>query len=68
MVGDVQAELNAVFTLDSRLGGDTPDDDAADPVQISVAAPDADDDATDDATGGTTDDAADRRRPDADTA
>jgi predicted transcriptional regulator len=68
VVGDVQAELNAVFTLDSRLGGDTPDDDAADPVQISVAAPDADDDVTDDATGGTTDDAADRRRPDADTA
>ena len=44
VVGDVQAELNAVFTLDSRLGGDTPDDDAADPVQISVAAPDGDDD------------------------
>ena len=44
VVGDVQAELNAVFTLDSRLGGDTPDDDAEDPVQISVAAPAADDD------------------------
>ena len=44
VVGDVQAELNAVFTLDSRLGGNAPDDDAEDPVQISVAAPDADDD------------------------
>ena len=44
VVGDVQAELNAVFTLDSRLGGNTPDDDGEDPVQISVAAPAADDD------------------------
>jgi predicted transcriptional regulator len=44
VVGDVQAELNAVFTLDSRLGGNAPDDDAEDPVQISVAAPNTDGD------------------------
>ncbi|VTT87916.1 Predicted transcriptional regulators [Halorubrum sp. DM2] len=35
VVGDVQAELNAVFNLDRRLGGESPDGDA-EPVQISV--------------------------------
>jgi hypothetical protein len=34
-VGDVQAELNAVFNLDRRLGGESPDGDT-EPVQISV--------------------------------
>jgi predicted transcriptional regulator len=33
-VGQVQEELNAVFTLDSRLGGDEPADD--EPITISV--------------------------------
>ncbi|WP_435093712.1 helix-turn-helix domain-containing protein [Halorubrum sp. N11] len=35
VVGDVQQELNAVFNLDRRLGGESPDGDA-EPVQISV--------------------------------
>ncbi|MFC7185605.1 winged helix-turn-helix domain-containing protein [Halorubrum yunnanense] len=35
VVGDVQEELNAVFNLDRRLGGESPDGDA-EPVQISV--------------------------------
>ncbi|MEZ3164389.1 winged helix-turn-helix domain-containing protein [Halorubrum sp. RMP-47] len=35
VVGDVQAELNAVFNLDRRLGGESPDGDS-EPVQISV--------------------------------
>ena len=35
VVGDVQAELNAVFNLDRRLGGESPDGDT-EPVQISV--------------------------------
>jgi predicted transcriptional regulator len=49
VVGDVQAELNAVFNLDRRLGGESPDGDD-EPVQISVARS-ADDDAdADDAT------------------
>jgi predicted transcriptional regulator len=41
VVGDVQAELNAVFNLDRRLGGESPDGDT-EPVQISV---DGDDEA-----------------------
>ena len=35
VVGDVQRELNAVFNLDRRLGGESTDGDA-EPVQISV--------------------------------
>ncbi len=35
VVGDVQAELNAVFNLDRRLGGESPEGDA-EPVRISV--------------------------------
>jgi predicted transcriptional regulator len=35
VVGDVQRELNAVFNLDRRLGGESPDGDA-EPVRISV--------------------------------
>jgi predicted transcriptional regulator len=35
VVGDVQRELNAVFNLDRRLGGESPDGDA-EPVKISV--------------------------------
>ena len=35
VVGDVQRELNAVFNLDRRLGGESPDGDT-EPVQISV--------------------------------
>ena len=49
VVGDVQAELNAVFNLDRRLGGeDTNGDD--EPVQISVAGDETtgDDEATGD--------------------
>ncbi|MFW6317545.1 MAG: winged helix-turn-helix transcriptional regulator [Halorubrum sp.] len=42
VVGDVQRELNAVFNLDRRLGGESPDGDA-EPVRISVD----DDDETD---------------------
>lgn len=33
VVGDIQAELNAVFNLDEHLGGEEPTDD---PVQITV--------------------------------
>ena len=36
VVGDVQAELNAVFNLDRRLGGESTEGDD-EPVQISVA-------------------------------
>jgi predicted transcriptional regulator len=43
VVGDVQRELNAVFNLDRRLGGESPDGDS-EPVQISV-----DDDESDEA-------------------
>ena len=39
VVGDVQAELNAVFNLDRRLGGESADGDD-EPVQISVAGDD----------------------------
>ena len=49
VVGDVQAELNAVFNLDRRLGGESPDGDT-EPVQISVDGKDgedADDEASD---------------------
>ncbi|WP_050034098.1 winged helix-turn-helix domain-containing protein [Halorubrum halophilum] len=42
VVGDVQRELNAVFNLDRRLGGESPDGDA-EPVQISVDSDGADD-------------------------
>jgi len=45
VVGDVQRELNAVFNLDRRLGGESPDGDT-EPVQISVG--DDDDGNTDD--------------------
>jgi predicted transcriptional regulator len=43
IVGDVQSELNTVFNLDDHLGGVDPgsDDEAAEPVTISVE--DADD-------------------------
>ncbi|SFR46194.1 winged helix-turn-helix domain-containing protein [Halorubrum sodomense] len=47
VVGDVQAELNAVFNLDRRLGGESPDGDA-EPVQISVGGEGDDPDATED--------------------
>jgi predicted transcriptional regulator len=51
VVGDVQRELNAVFNLDRRLGGESPDGDT-EPVRISVGdedEPSADDaDAADD--------------------
>jgi predicted transcriptional regulator len=45
VVGDVQAELNAVFNLDRRLGGESRDGDT-EPVQISVG---GEGDETDDA-------------------
>ncbi|GAA0542700.1 helix-turn-helix domain-containing protein [Halorubrum ejinorense] len=50
VVGDVQAELNAVFNLDRRLGGESPDGDT-EPVQISVGGEDDENghDETDDA-------------------
>ena len=41
VVGDVQAELNAVFNLDRRLGGKSADGDD-EPVQISVAGDESD--------------------------
>ncbi|OYR55230.1 winged helix-turn-helix domain-containing protein [Halorubrum halodurans] len=41
VVGDVQAELNAVFNLDRRLGGESAEGDD-EPVKISVAGADAD--------------------------
>ena len=49
VVGDVQAELNAVFNLDRRLGGEDTDGDD-EPVQISVAGDETtgDDEATGD--------------------
>ncbi|WP_128905857.1 winged helix-turn-helix domain-containing protein [Halorubrum amylolyticum] len=43
VVGDVQRELNAVFNLDRRLGGESPDGDA-EPVQISVDGDEGDED------------------------
>ncbi|EMA68770.1 transcriptional regulator, TrmB [Halorubrum aidingense JCM 13560] len=46
VVGDVQRELNAVFNLDRRLGGESPDGDT-EPVRISVG--DADESSADDA-------------------
>ena len=50
VVGDVQAELNAVFNLDRRLGGESPDGDD-DPVRISVLPGDDDADGDDHADG-----------------
>lgn len=44
VVGDVQAELNAVFNLDRRLGGESPEGDA-EPVRISVGGDDESEDA-----------------------
>ena len=46
VVGDVQAELNAVFNLDRRLGGESPDGDY-DPVRISLLPGDDDADGDD---------------------
>ncbi|ELZ47118.1 transcriptional regulator, TrmB [Halorubrum coriense DSM 10284] len=57
VVGDVQAELNAVFNLDRRLGGESPDGDT-EPVQISV-------DGQDDAVGTEIDAAGDASEGDA---
>ncbi|MFC6771092.1 helix-turn-helix domain-containing protein [Halorubrum pallidum] len=67
VVGDVQQELNAVFNLDRRLGGEAPEGDA-DPVRISVGdADDADEDAADEeTTGGSDTDGASADEPDAD--
>ncbi|WP_281193634.1 winged helix-turn-helix domain-containing protein [Halorubrum sp. F4] len=52
VVGDVQAELNAVFNLDRRLGGESGEGDD-EPVQISVAGADEETDSSgdDDADG-----------------
>lgn len=47
VVGDVQRELNAVFNLDRRLGGKSPDGDS-EPVQISIGDGDASETAVDD--------------------
>ncbi|WP_017342876.1 winged helix-turn-helix domain-containing protein [Halorubrum sp. T3] len=63
VVGDVQAELNAVFNLDRRLGGESPDGDT-EPVQISVDGEDGesgdgeggDDEASDGDEGGSDED------------
>ncbi|ELZ36186.1 transcriptional regulator, TrmB [Halorubrum saccharovorum DSM 1137] len=49
VVGDVQRELNAVFNLDRRLGGESPDGDA-EPVQISVDGDESEDDESSEAT------------------
>ena len=49
VVGDVQQELNAVFNLDRRLGGESPDGDA-EPVQISVDGDESEDDESSEAT------------------
>jgi predicted transcriptional regulator len=46
VVGDVQAELNAVFNLDRRLGGESAAGDD-EPVKISVAGAGADDEGAD---------------------
>ncbi|MFC5278467.1 winged helix-turn-helix transcriptional regulator [Halorubrum rubrum] len=51
VVGDVQAELNAVFNLDRRLGGESAEGDD-EPVQISVAGADEDADGEGDAEEG----------------
>ncbi|WP_066416012.1 winged helix-turn-helix domain-containing protein [Halorubrum aethiopicum] len=51
VVGDVQAELNAVFNLDRRLGGESAEGDD-EPVQISVAGTDEDADEADADSGG----------------
>jgi len=48
VVGDVQRELNAVFNLDRRLGGESPDGDT-EPVQISVDSDDEDEKRSDEA-------------------
>ncbi len=60
VVGDVQRELNAVFNLDRRLGGESRDGDA-EPVRISVAGVEEDDqtDAGDDGADGDDGDAED---------
>lgn len=50
VVGDVQAELNAVFNLDRRLGGESAEGDD-EPVQISVAGADEDEDGETDPSG-----------------
>jgi predicted transcriptional regulator len=42
VVGQVQSQLNAVFNLDRRLDGEESDDEATDPVRITVS--DGDDD------------------------
>jgi predicted transcriptional regulator len=60
VVGDVQRELNAVFNLDRRLGGESTDGDA-EPVQISV---DGDEEEGDEPTDDREADGAER--PDAD--
>ncbi|MDB2225169.1 MULTISPECIES: winged helix-turn-helix domain-containing protein [Halorubrum] len=57
VVGDVQAELNAVFNLDRRLGGESPDGDT-EPVQISVDAESDGGDEGGDASVGEADDGA----------
>ncbi|RAW46252.1 ArsR family transcriptional regulator [Halorubrum sp. 48-1-W] len=58
VVGDVQAELNAVFNLDRRLGGESTEGDD-EPVQISVAGADEGTDG-DDGDDPSHDDTADR--------
>ncbi|MFC5136129.1 MULTISPECIES: winged helix-turn-helix domain-containing protein [Haloferacaceae] len=50
VVGDVQAELNAVFNLDRRLGGESAEGDD-EPVQISVAGADGNGDGETDPSG-----------------
>jgi len=50
VVGDVQRELNAVFNLDRRLGGESPDGDT-EPVQISVDGDEGVDDGEEGAAG-----------------
>ncbi|MUW14133.1 winged helix-turn-helix transcriptional regulator [Halorubrum sp. CBA1125] len=55
VVGDVQRELNAVFNLDRRLGGESREEDP-DPVRISVGDADEDPYGSDIADGDTTND------------
>ncbi|SMO54412.1 winged helix-turn-helix transcriptional regulator [Halorubrum cibi] len=55
VVGDVQAELNAVFNLDRRLGGESTEGDD-EPVEISVAGSDEGVNGTTDEDDGTEDD------------
>ena len=59
VVGDVQAELNAVFNLDRRLGGESAEGDD-EPVQISVAGADEDVEEEVDGSGDDVDDTTDR--------